>query len=294
MRLRVGGRTYRGRSLDLRSRGVTVAEAVAALGVDPADPLATATPEPPPLRRSLAAAARERGHDHPADAAIRRTQRALASATDEVERLGDATAELADARERAAAAGADVERLRERAATLRGKLQAMDETDMTIEVNGENGANTGVDPIEGDARRADLESAFADATRALTVAETDRVAAAQALDRAEERARAVRDARERRLSLRDALANRRREARRDLAAALQPAFPAALDRIPGVDADAAGEGPSAFAGEAVAGHLAAIRLADRTAPVVVALDRFEGAASAATRLRAPVVLVRPA
>lgn len=281
LRFRVRGRRCRGRAVDLRGDGATVEEVVDALGLDPDDPLATATTGPPPLERSLATAARESGRRTRVDDAIDGIEERLAAVDEEIAGLGDVTAALTAARERAAAAGSDAERLRERTATLRGRMRATEEG-----VGEAAGASASATSEPDDPREA-----FASATRALVEAETERVAAAQALARADGRARAARDARERRLRLRDALANRRREARTRLVEAAWPAFAEAVTTVPG-DA-AAGDEPGEVDGDPVAGHLAAVRLAERAEPVVVAAGRFGGPAEAATRLRAPVVLVTP-
>lgn len=297
MRVRLDGRTYRGRALDLRGADVDASGARAALGLDPADPLATVTATPPSLPRALAAAARERGVDHPADEAISRIEAELVEATEAVAAAGDVAATLSAARERAADTGGDVDRLRERTATLRGRLRALRERDGGARpASDENGAG---DPGTGAGPRSAIEevrSAFAAATRALTEAETERLAAVQALSRADERARVARDARERRLRLRDALANRRREVRADRARALYPAFVDALAAVPSAIDPAlaeavAGTDPGEFDGDPVAGHLAAVRLARRAEPVVVAVPRFGGPGEATTRLRTPVALV---
>ncbi|PSQ05866.1 hypothetical protein BRC97_07930 [Halobacteriales archaeon QS_6_71_20] len=304
MRLRLDGGTYRGRAVDLRGYVASPAAALDALEGDSAGagPLATVTPETPPLATALAAAARSRGHDHPADEARRQLRSELSRAEAAVADAEDATAALTAARRRAAEAGDNVERLRERVATLRGRLQATRggqahasdaETSAAADADHSRDADADAD-VDADGRRRggsekELESTFASATRALTEAETERAAAEQALARARRRARAERDARQRRLRLRDALANRRREARAALARAVYPAFADALAAVPG-DADPGAE-PAEFAGDPVAGQLAAVRLAERAEPVVVAVDRFDGVAEATRRLNAPVVLV---
>ncbi|GAA0234054.1 hypothetical protein GCM10009000_056950 [Halobacterium noricense] len=99
--------------------------------------------------------------------------------------------------------------------------------------------------------------------------------------------------------MRDALANRRREARRDLAREVYPAFANAVaafhsevDPVDGRVADAeVGDDPGDFDGDAVVAHAAAIRIAERSDPVVVGVDRFVDATAARDWLRAPVVLV---
>lgn len=231
-----------------------------ALDLDPDDPLAVVTGSPPSLHRALASAARTRGHEASQDDRIATVRRLLAD--------GDPSdaPDLAAARERAAAVAADVERLRERVATARGRLQAVREAG-------------------GEATAPERE--HRKAARELAAAETDRVAAEQALAAASERARARRTASRRTLRLRDELSNRRSEARRELSRRIYPEFADAVDRLPGEARP--GTEPSAFAGDAVAGHLAAVAVADREAPVVLAGARFGGPAEAATRLDVPVV-----
>ncbi|MXR41743.1 hypothetical protein GRX01_10395 [Halobaculum sp. WSA2] len=291
----------------------TVEGACAVLDLDPDDPLATLTDRPPSLWRALAAAARERGREHPLDDERRRLRTELEAVDADVDDAGDASDALAAARRRAATAGADVERLREQAATLRGRLtQARERTSADTEADSD-AAETTVDAL-----RAEFEAA----TRALTEAETERVAAEQALADAVERSRAARDARERRLHLRDALTNRRREIRRDLAREVYPAFVDAVatfrsnaacilggdsaTRDSGVgDSDAhgtasdgsltarPGDGPDDFDGDAVVAHAAAVRIADRADPVVVAVDRFPSPEKVHEWLGSPVVFVAP-
>ncbi|MFC6787017.1 hypothetical protein ACFQFH_14365 [Halobaculum halobium] len=278
-----------------------VARVCAALGLDPEDPLATLTNRPPSLWHALAAAARGRGRDHRADDDRERLRSELDAVSATLDAAGDASEALASARRRAAAADSDVERLRERAATLRGRLtQAREGTGPTSADLGRSGDPADSADPDGDAATVEsLRDDFAAATRALTEAETERVAAEQALARATERSRSVRDARERRLRLRDALANRRREARRDLARAVYPAF---SDAISAFRSDVAGhagdpvsggigDGPGEFEGDAVVAHAAAVRIARRSDPVVVAADCFPGREVAREWLGSPVVFV---
>jgi len=215
----------------------------------------------PSLRATLAAAARSWG----ASAAVDEEIAALRS---ELAALSPPSTGTADERRRLAEAGEEVERLRERAATLRGRLQARRELDA---------------PEEGvvEELRATI--------RRLSEAETERAAAREALTAARERAREGYERRERRRALQDRLANRRREARRELAAAAYDRFRAALDAVPG--SATAGADPGSFAGERIAARYAAVRIADLDAPVVV--EGFDGRDAAAVRetLRTPVVVV---
>lgn len=275
MRVRLRDRLRTERAVDLRDEDVSVADVVDALGLDPTDPLSTATTDPPSLTRALAAAARTRGHNHPADERLATLTRRLESTGETPDAVEEAAAALSTARERAATAGADVDRLRERVATLRGKRELV-----------------GADTIHDDTG-ANVDEEFTVATRALTEAETERVAATQALAHATERVRETRDAREHRLRLRDAIANRRQEARRGLSTAVYAAFSDAYAAIPGAEsADGlTGATPREFAGDSVVGHLAATRIARRDGPVAVACSTFEDAAEASEVLHESVVLV---
>jgi len=196
------------------------------------------------LGRELAAAARTRGLS--------------SSVRDELVEISDAIAaieveavDLDAARRRVAAASGEEERLKERVAALRGRVQARRET----------GAET-------DDALGELESAAAE----LSVAQSERVAAEQALRRAREQAADARDARERRLELRDRLRNRRRDARRELVRGVYPAFREALEAVPGGDPEDAGERLGGYTGPALAGSLAAVRLARIERPVVLGTE----------------------
>jgi cell division septum initiation protein DivIVA len=202
-------------------------------------------------RRLLALAARSRGASAPQDDAIRDLRAELADCS-------PPSLDLAALRRRVAEVGQRESDLRERAATLRGELSALREV----------GADT--DDVAGE---------LADVTADLAEVETDRIAAEQALADAERRAREARDARERRLELQDALANRRREARRHLADRVARAVDAAEETVPGRP------------GDATTTRLAVVRVADVEAPVVLAVERFESAEHANRVLDAPVVRV---
>lgn len=123
-----------------------------------------------------------------------------------------------------------------------------------------------------------------EAVRTLSEVETEHAAAEQTLARARERAREAWDVRERRLTLEDRLANQRREARAHLAAAVTEAFTAAVAAAPGDAADAGAACPLTRA-------LAAVRVADLDAPVVLVDPPFPDVATAANWLDAPVAQV---
>ncbi|MFB6142734.1 MAG: hypothetical protein ABEJ30_05265 [Halorientalis sp.] len=274
MKVRVDGQRREGPAVDLR--GVDVSgRAVLAAVRDPDDDR-VACPEPGPVhervghvheemglsvRAAVAAAARTRGATAPQDEAIEEA-RAARDAVDVP------AVDLEAARERVAEAGAAEDELRERVARLSGQLEARREV----------GAST-----------EDVEAALAEATRRLSEAETERIAARQALRRAREAARDARDARERRLELGDRVANLRRAARTHLAAACWDQFREALAAVPG-DADA-GPDPGDVDGSTVTAALAVVRLADLSAPVVLACERFPSAEAARDCLAAPVIRV---
>lgn len=209
------------------------------------------------VRPALAAAARSRGLAAPQDDEVDAVRERLADLT-----VPDGGPDLADARRRLAGTETAVERRRERVATLRGRLQAARET--------------GRDPD-------DLEADLAEATAALSEAETERAAAREALDRAERRAREERDARERRRRLQDRAANLERAARAHLVERVRAEYAAAVADLCG-DCD-----PFAVPDDVAV--LAVARVADLRAPIVLACDR-RSPAEPATWLDAAVVRVR--
>ncbi|VTT86630.1 hypothetical protein DM2_2668 [Halorubrum sp. DM2] len=191
------------------------------------------------LRRQLAAAARSRGQTASVAAEIDGIESELASI--EIEPV-----DLTAARRRVAETTGEIERLKERVAALRGDARARRAVD-----------------ADADAALDDLETAAAE----LSAAQTEAIAAEQALERARAEAARARDERRRRLRLRDRLRNRRRAARRELSEAVYPAFRRALAAVPGGDPDAAGSEPDAYDGDPVAASLAAVRVAALDVPV---------------------------
>ncbi|OYR39804.1 hypothetical protein DJ82_08875 [Halorubrum sp. Ib24] len=196
------------------------------------------------LRRELAAAARSRGRESSVPDDLGRLREEIAA-------IGVESVDLTGARQRVAEASGEEERLKERVAALRGDVRAR----RAVEA-------------ETDEALGDLESAAAE----LSNAQTERIAAEQALERARERAARARDERERRLELEDRLRNRRREARHELAIDVYPAFRAALASVPGVDPPRAGAGPSEYEGPRLAASLAAVRIADLDAAVALGVE----------------------
>lgn len=196
------------------------------------------------LHRELAAAARSRGRE----SSVRGECLELREA---IEAIEVEPVDLAAARRRVAAASGEEDRLRERVAALRGDVRAR----RSVEA-------------ETSESLADLEAAAAE----LSTAQTERIAAEQALERARERAAVARDERDRRLELQDRLRNRQREARRELASELYPTFRDALSAVPGGDPADGGAKPSEYDGAPIAASLAAVRVADLESAVVLGAD----------------------
>jgi hypothetical protein len=285
----VDGVPHGGRAVDLRhlDRSVgTVAGAVRAAATvgpsvrprpsvhvdcDPAAPVHAHVCRVPPasfdLRDALVAAARSRGAVPAVADRLERARADLAAATRELDPV-----DRAAAKRRAAAAGERERRLDERVASLRGRLAALRERDEDT---------------------AEVEAALAEAVEELTERETERIAAEQRLSQVERAARTARDRRSRRLRLEDRVGNLRREARRQLVAAVADEFVAAVAALP-TDGDAglaavADDGTVSYDGDPATAALAVARVARRAGPVVVAVDRFGSPAEAASRLDAPVV-----
>ncbi|MYL67633.1 DUF7856 family protein [Halorubrum distributum] len=222
------------------------------------------------LRRQLAAAARSRGRTASVAAEIAEIEAELAAI--EIEPV-----DLTAARRRVAETTGETERLKERVAALRGDARARRAVD-----------------AEADETLGDLEEAAAE----LSAAQTEAIAAEQALERARAEAARNRDERRRRLRLRDRLRNRRRTARRELAEAIYPAFRRALAVVPGGDPSTAGAEPSGYDGDPIAASLAAVRLAALDGVVELRGDAARAVAaserSARSLLRARDVRLRGA
>lgn len=279
MRVTVEDRTYTGRAIALTD--VSAAAVVRGIrreadGAGEAARIQVDCPSPGPVhdhvarlpprsfdrRAALAVAARELGHTSPA-------RSALDAARADLAKLSPPSVDIEAARRRAAETGAAEARLRERVAELRGRLQARREM----------GADTTA-----------VEAQLTDAVSELSEAETERIAAEQALDRAEAAARSARDRREHRLALEDRVANLEREVRHDLATAVWDPFRSALRTVPGTATT--GATPGTYDGDPVTAALAVVRLAPLEAPVVVdGLDGFDGAAAATSTLSTPVIYI---
>ncbi|ELZ95065.1 hypothetical protein C440_08312 [Haloferax mucosum ATCC BAA-1512] len=183
--------------------------------------------------------------------------------------------DLREARRRVAAAGDDESRLRERVATLRGRLNAHREAD-------------------DEEAAAATQSELVEVATELSEVETERVAAKQRLDALERAARRARDGREERLRIRDAIANRRRELRAYLSTELGDEFDATVRELV---ADA--RGPNDFVRSATSGTgnlqqtvvngLAAVRIAELNAPVVLMRQPFTDLETAVQWLGTPVI-----
>ncbi|WP_416838385.1 hypothetical protein [Haloferax sp. DFSO52] len=223
-------------------------------------PVSNATPG-----RLLAAVGRSRGMASPVDEELDQLSTRLAAheVTDP-----DHTTNLRAARRRLADAGADEARLRERSATLRGRLA----------VHREAG--------DDDATEA-TRSELVDVATELSEIETERIAAEQRLDALEREATRLRDSRDERLRLTDAIANRLREARAYFADELATEFDDARDELADLFTDAPRtDAPPA---DAVASSLAAVKLADLRAPIVSMCRCFPDAETAASHLDVPVI-----
>lgn len=267
MRLCVRGTVYEGRAVDLRHRPVDGGTVAGAVRGECRLPVVEA-PAPPAVydycgrvrpgmglrtRTALAAAARSRGFETEHDDVIADLrQRLSALATDEPS--------LPPARE--GVPDEDIAALRETAAEARGRLRARETLDAETDT---------------------VEAAVRESTATLAQRETERTAARESRHQRREAAREYRDrmARYRRLS--DRLANRRRDARRDLVDRLSDRYARALDALPGPTPGDPFEAPP------VPAALAVLRLAGTDAPVVLEADRLGCPSAAADWLDAPVV-----
>jgi len=272
VRVALGDAVWTGRAIDLRDSGVDAS--TVARAIRESDRVTCPTPGPlhervSPLRDGLslavrsavADAARTRGLSAPQDDAI-------AAVCEELRALDPPTVDCETARRRVAEAGEREAELAERVSELRGTVEALE-------------------AVGGDADET-MEKRAA-AARRLSEIRTDRIAAEQALDRARERAREARDARDRRLRLEDRANNLRRAAREYLAAQVREAFADAVRAVPGEGSVDTATGD--FEGDAVTAALGVVRIADVDAPVVLACDRFDSATAAARMLDAPVLQV---
>ena len=217
-------------------------------------------------RTALAAAARGRGFETPHDTALAAARERVAALADGDEGGGEGettAAERERLRQAVAEATAESERLRETVAAARGRLQARREQ--------------GLDPTPA-------ETALAEAIERLSEAETEAAAARQRLDTAREQSRERRDRREERLRAEDRVANLERRARAHLRDAVEDEYVTALGAV-----SDGGDTSAPFEADPVSRALAVARVADLSAPVVLACGRFESARAAADWLDTPVI-----
>ncbi|WP_411967709.1 hypothetical protein [Haloferax sp. YSSS75] len=274
------GVVHSGRAIDLSETNIAPERVVASIRDtdSSADSLRIECPEPGPghellarlpvsnvsTPRLLTAVGRSRGLSTPVDGEIGRLTERLADHTVP----DDHSAKLRAVRRRLADAGDDEARLRERTATLRGRLAAHREA--------------------GDAEAIDAtRSELVDVATKLSEVETERIAAEERLDALEREATRVRDTRDERLRLTDALANRRREARTHFADELAAEFAEAKREL--AEMSPAATPPDATPPDAVVASLATVRLADLRAPVVSTCRFFPDAETAVRSLDTPVV-----
>jgi len=272
--VRRDGATQTGRAVDLSGHGIdpaTVAAAVTADDIGSGGELVVACPPPSEVhprvavisperevrtRTALALAARSMGATTPEDGRIEDVRRQLRAIDSE-------SVDLERARRQVAAASDDLDALRERVARLQGRVRER--------------RSAGEDA-------SDIEDRLREAARQLSEVETEHAAARQALTAARDRARDQRDERERRLQLEDRLANLERDARRHLVAEVEAAFRTAVGRVPGGDGTT-----DPFDADAVSRLLGIARVADLSAPVALACDRFPDVDAASRWLDAPVI-----
>lgn len=213
-------------------------------------------------RTALAAAARSRGLETPHDTALAAARERVAALTDESG--GDSTAaERERLRQAVAEATSESERLRETVAAARGRLQARREQE--------------VDPTPA-------QTALAEAIERLSEAETEAAAARQRLDTIRGRSHERRDRREEQFRAEERVANLERQARAHLRDQVEDEYVTALDAVPD-----SGETAAPFEADPVSRALAVARVADLSAPVVLACGRFETARAAADWLDTPVI-----
>lgn len=273
-----------GRAFDLRDRPVGVDAVAAAIESDGDESdrrIAVEIQCPPPGPVHERVGVIESDRSYPLQAALAATARRLGYESSVAEELADVRERLAsfelppvslEGERRRIAETPDATTLEEEVATLRGQLEAARER--------------GDDP---EALAEARERAVAD----LTERRTQRLAAEQSLDHARASARAARDRREERLELEDRERNLEREARRELAEALQPSVERALAALPccSSPSELVGDTPWDLDGPDAVGALAICRLAPIGAPVVLTEEWFSSASLAVAALDAPVILV---
>lgn len=200
-------------------------------------------------REALIAVARSLGLETSVDAAINELRA-------ELESLPEPVPSRADARLRVAETASELESKRERVATLRGRVR---ETDVE-----------------------ELKYEYRDSIRALSEAETEHIAAQEALKKSRDRARAARDSRDRRLRLEDKLGNVERTARTELVAAVEPAVEKAILEISADEVETVDDATP------ISTALAIARVGRIETPIVLACRRFPNRDAAERWLGVPV------
>lgn len=200
-------------------------------------------------REALIAVARSLGLETSVDAAINELRA-------ELESLPEPVPSRADARLRVAETASELESKRERVATLRGRVR---ETDVE-----------------------ELKDEYRDSIRALSEAETEHIAAQEALKKSRDRARAARDSRDRRLRLEDKLGNVERTARTELVAAVEPAVEKAILEISADEVETVDDATP------ISTALAIARVGRIETPIVLACRRFPNRDAAERWLGVPV------
>lgn len=274
MKVGLPDRTLVGQAIDLEDAGVDAVRLLEAIR-DPGDPLLTAAQLGPlhehvgyvhdgmamDRRSAVVAASRSRGLVPP-------QQGEISTLEDRIAAVSPGRPDLREARHRVAETGQSVAALREQVARLSGRVEAIRET--------------GGDPSQSVA-------ALQDATRSLSEAETDAIAAEQALATAEATARTARDTRATRLSLVDRRENLRRQARTWLVDQIEPSLVRAIAGLPIPELQEAS--PLDYRGSDVQFALALARVGNVAAPLVLETHPFETAVRARAALDAPVLLV---
>lgn len=216
------------------------------------------------VRSALAVAARSLGIQAPMHDEIETVEKDLA----QMGQAGDPRRAIWEAQRRIAEAKEREQKLSERVQTLHGRLRALRERD---------------EPLEK------TEAAIEAATRALSEAETERIASEERFRQRRRSARERRNRQERRLRLQDKRDNLKRDAKDHLAGAVYDDFADAIQVVPG-DGRPTG-GPGHYAGDSTTAALAVARIADLRAPIVVACERFTDAGTASDCLEAPVIKI---
>jgi hypothetical protein len=216
-------------------------------------------------RTALAAAARSRGLETPHDDALAAARERLAALDAGNERGPGTAGERTEHRQAAAEATGETEQLREAVAAARGRLEARREQ--------------GLDPTPA-------AEELAAAIERLSEAETEAAAARQRLGVVRERTREHRNTREERFRLEERVANLERSVRTHRREQVTDEYVTALEAVPGT-----GGVEEPYEVAPVSGALAVARVAELSAPVVLACERFESAESAADWLDTPVIQV---